>query len=626
MYFKKIYLLVILFFFIVVGCGTKELNSNNLKSIHTPPSGKIQVSISNQRQQRNMCKIYENKNGLYQISYNPYERSFTLSNIVDKTKKEGFKTEKEILNRYNLKKVNMIKEKKECKGFSPLTDYKIKVSRGKTNFYYTIEYLKKNQTIIAKKNAIPIKKNITKATQTLPKETLTSEEKSKIHNYIKNKLPSEQLNGAKLVVGKIWQDQPINIRQKIMNYKDATQYCQELTLLNNNHWRLPTLQEYQKLGTRATQFNYISSSVNKGWSSGYFTKTTGCEYHSYIEGHIFGEGCVYTIEINSNHGHEGVVKDKESVESKYSVRCVLEPFDYAKQKLTNKTKLTKRKEQFYPIDYIDLLKFIEGNTLILKSKHMCQERKDKECVVMSLLKKDKESLTIYPESKKIIKDKWGVYPMDAFTYGLHMGIITIPVDSNKYPFKSLVKANESGTIIKFKHPIDNYTLTIYVRKGIDYSLLESIKSKNYKKIDETGRLTIGQLLMKKAISKVGKALSTPTNSSDMQKSCLAQTKEGSSYCYGIKDKDMQNSCLAQTKYGYTYCYGIKDKDMQNSCLAQTKEGSSYCYGIKDKDMQNSCLAQTKEGSSYCYGIKDKDMQNSCLAQTKNDNTYCYGIK
>jgi hypothetical protein len=115
------------------------------------------------------------------------------------------------------------------------------------------------------------------------------------------------------------------------------------------------------------------------------------------------------------------------------------------------------------------------------------------------------------------------------------------------------------------------------------------------------------------------------HSKDMKTSCLAQTKYGSTHCYGIKDQDMKTSCLAQTEYGSTHCYGITDEDIKTSCLSQTEYGETHCYGIKDEDIKTSCLAQTKYGETYCYGIKDQDMKNSCIAQAKHDEMYCYSI-
>ena len=64
------------------------------------------------------------------------------------------------------------------------------------------------------------------------------------------------------------------------------------------------------------------------------------------------------------------------------------------------------------------------------------------------------------------------------------------------------------------------------------------------------------------------------------------------------------------------CWSIKNYDLQRKCLAETKNDASYCWQIKDYDSQRECLAKQKNDKSYCWQIKNNDRKQACLASFK----------
>ena len=152
-------------------------------------------------------------------------------------------------------------------------------------------------------------------------------------------------NGAKFYGHKIWQDQKFNGKYDSMNYNQAKNYCESLSLLNINEWTLPSREDYIELikdkKYQAKKFNYEAK--RKGYASYYWTKDRNC-YESNIMWTIKREECVYAIDLDGIYikkedtlsSIEKKVKaqiGKKSEKFTESVRCILNPniYNIAKQ-------------------------------------------------------------------------------------------------------------------------------------------------------------------------------------------------------------------------------------------------------------------------------------------------------
>ncbi|PSF05508.1 hypothetical protein C7H09_14490 [Marinobacter fuscus] len=67
---------------------------------------------------------------------------------------------------------------------------------------------------------------------------------------------TKNLERARFINGKIWQDEPRNAQLIEMSLSDAKQYCSKLKLLGVSGWRLPSKKEFESLGREQNQLNY----------------------------------------------------------------------------------------------------------------------------------------------------------------------------------------------------------------------------------------------------------------------------------------------------------------------------------------------------------------------------------
>ena len=69
-------------------------------------------------------------------------------------------------------------------------------------------------------------------------------------------IQKENLEGAKYIGGKIWQDQQVNNSKKL-KVSDSVKYCQNLNLLGIQEWKLPSIDDVRSLGADAGKLEYL---------------------------------------------------------------------------------------------------------------------------------------------------------------------------------------------------------------------------------------------------------------------------------------------------------------------------------------------------------------------------------
>lgn len=441
---------------------------------------------------------------------------------------------------------------------SPL-DYKkgVKHSHGKGVVWYSGNNIANNTHISQEPKKTAITNNVRVS--------------SRASDYADKLVGGTNLKGAKFLGGRIWQDEPINSRYKIMNYEESFQYCSDLVHLGIDQWELPTLNDFEKLDNERSKLDYIAN--RKSSVAYYNTRSIGCTGGGFFS--ISKDECVHKVSLESDMGKSSRFS-KANRKYKRSVRCVLNPNIYNKYESSGVTKKnqSKQEDKFYSVDYIDLENIIKGNTLILKSPRMCADKNStKQCLAIALLKDNDKSITIYPDKKEVIIGEWGFTTYN-FQSATKVGdIITLPTHSNSYPFSSLVKINSSGTIIKITHPIEKYIYDIFVQNGISNKFLKLAKSKSFKKIDITGRKTIGEALVDSVVKSIAKSVSETMKegasssssysfcSDDNKDTCYTNVRKVGSLIYFMCTKGIgkgNEQCVStgaayDTKYNYGVC-------------------------------------------------------------------------
>ena len=228
-------------------------------------------------------------------------------------------------------------------------------------------------------------------------------------------------------------------------------------------------------------------------------------------------------------------------------------------------------KEWSPIDYDELYKLISGNTLISKDKYYCSKSSSKEsCLKIAILEPAKDfvigrnkAIVIFPDKKKIQKDEWGYYAYNLMHMALHTVIAPIPTDSNVYSFKELVFINQDKTKFRMINPKSKKIVEVVIQKGQNKKIIADARNGNYEEVDNTGRMSIGQVLLGKAVEKLGESLAEVgknsggnSSSSDLKNSCYANLTKEKFYCGNIKDKDMRNSCYANLIKEKFYCGNI----------------------------------------------------------------------
>ncbi|MBA6348103.1 hypothetical protein [Colwellia sp. BRX8-9] len=181
---------------------------------------------------------------------------------------------------------------------------------------------------------------------------------------------SKNIEGAKFIAGRIWQDQSVNSK---FNYKfsRAKQYCKELNHLGIKGWRLPSKSDYLSLGKDFNNFTYVAN--NPGYVTPYFTRDENCS-----RGGLFAVSkgdCVVTA--------HPTISEASKIRSDNSLRCVLSSYKYNIN--------AKEQEQNYisqnTLDgYINAFSAAGNDEYIRKAFSLAQTSDDKVKIEMALIK------------------------------------------------------------------------------------------------------------------------------------------------------------------------------------------------------------------------------------------------
>ena len=302
-----------------------------------------------------------------------------------------------------------------------------------------------------------------------------------------------------------------------------------------------------------------------------------------------------------------------------------------KRKTVMSKKIEETRKEWFNINYKDFYRLISGNTLISKNQRFCSKNSSKSsCLKIAILEPSEDfsfgslqATVIYPDKRKIQKDKWGYYAMTLMEYGINTGIVKIPTESSQYPFNKLVYMNKNKSRFRIIYEESKEIIEVTIQKGQNNKFIANAKNGNYKKVDNTGSMTIGQALLGKAVEKIGKSLAEAAKS--------GSTSSNESFCYSsdIKSNRDRQMCLATVKSDKSYCFSsdIRDDGDRQMCIASATRDKNYCYSsdIKSDRDRQMCLATTSRDKNYCYSsdIKSDRDKQMCLALSTGKRSYCY---
>lgn len=262
--------------------------------------------------------------------------------------------------------------------------------------------------------------------------------------------------------------------------------------------------------------------------------------------------------------------------------------------------LTKKREHntWSPIDYDELYKLISGNTLFSKDKYYCSKGSSKEsCLKIAILEPTKgfgigrrKATVIFPDKKKIQKDEWGYYAHNLMNMALHTVITPIPTDSNVYSFKELVFINNDKTIFRMIHPKSKKTVEVFIQKGQNKKIIADASNGNYKEVDNTGRMSIGQALLNKTVEKVGESLANAS-------------RESSSYTPNYEYCGVNDTCYQFVKFKKSGSAIVKctkgPSTGKEKCLSYKKSSGKYATGCGMSDSFAHHYTLEKAGNKAC---------------------------
>lgn len=187
---------------------------------------------------------------------------------------------------------------------------------------------------------------------------------------------TKNLEGAKFIAGRIWQDQPFNSKPKALKFKQAKEYCDELTLLGTNGWRLPSRSDFEKLGKNMNKLSYRAFQTH--YFSDYFTRDDNCTYRGFAD--VPNESCVIGVDISKNSTPYVSTADKRNSNS---VRCVLSAYKYNKYAKEQERKFLNENS----LDgYINAFMAAGNDTYIRKAFDLAENSDDLAKVEMALIK------------------------------------------------------------------------------------------------------------------------------------------------------------------------------------------------------------------------------------------------
>jgi hypothetical protein len=296
--------------------------------------------------------------------------------------------------------------------------------------------------------------------------------------------------------------------------------------------------------------------------------------------------CVVYMVDNQLYGNN---RQKEVYEEKDNYNNLR---DYEQKLLTKK----REHKTWSPIDYDDLYKLISGNTLISKSKRFCETKYLKQdCLKIAILSKSKgfgigrkNATIIYPDLKKIEKNEWGYYAQNLMFMALHTGITPIPTDSDRYSFKELVSINKNKTIFRMGYPNSKEKIEVVIVKGQNNKLIINAKKGNYRKVDNTGRMSIGQALLNKIGDSLANASKRSSSYTPKYEYCGGRLNDN---CYQlIRFKKSGSAIIKCTKGPSTG----KEK-----CLSYKKSSKKYATGCGFSDSFAHHYTLEKAGNQAC---------------------------
>jgi len=181
---------------------------------------------------------------------------------------------------------------------------------------------------------------------------------------------TDNLEGAKFIAGRIWQDQPINKRFDV-KFSTAKNYCKELNLLGSKGWRLPSKSNYLDLGENFHNFNYVAN--KPGYVTPYFTRDENCSNSGFFA--ISKQNCVVTAYPK--------ISAADKTRSKDSFRCVLSSYKYNKHAKKQESKYLSQ----HTLDgYINAFMATGDDTNIRKAFDLAKTDNDLAKVEMALIK------------------------------------------------------------------------------------------------------------------------------------------------------------------------------------------------------------------------------------------------
>ena len=197
---------------------------------------------------------------------------------------------------------------------------------------------------------------------------------------------------------------------------------------------------------------------------------------------------------------------------------------------------SKRSSNFHqwtPISHSKVYDLIGGKTLITKNAGYCPSSiTNKECLKIAVLQSPKNRIRgnklkatiIYPDEKKVIKDTWGYTSYNISTHGLDMGIDLLPVGSRRYPFKRMVSIDQNKKHLKLYNPRSGKSVLITIVRGQNSKFLRDARNSSYKRIDNRGRISIGQAISRKVVGGIVKAAREGTSYTSPANASISKSK------------------------------------------------------------------------------------------------------
>lgn len=131
---------------------------------------------------------------------------------------------------------------------------------------------------------------------------------------------THNLEGAKFVAGRIWQDQAAN-NKRTYNFEEAEKYCKNYRGLGASGWRLPSENNFESLKGNVAALAYRPTNSQK--FTGHFSRDENCIDKGW--GAVSKEECIVAADLSSDK-EPHIIKTSKSW--KLYPRCVLSAYKY----------------------------------------------------------------------------------------------------------------------------------------------------------------------------------------------------------------------------------------------------------------------------------------------------------